>query len=75
MDSGTLIQVYIENTENVMIYIRTFTISYRDIKMHRAPSKVEMNSVVERELHIDLLTLEDVPVCLFCCEVTQSYRI
>lgn len=49
MDSGTLIQVYIENTENVMRYIRTFTISYRDIKMHRAPWKVEMNSVVERK--------------------------
>lgn len=48
MDSGTLIQVYIENIENVMKYIRTFTISYRDIKMRRAPWKVEMNSVVER---------------------------
>lgn len=47
-DSGTLIQVYIENIENVMKYIITFTISYRDIKMRRAPWKIEMNSVVER---------------------------
>lgn len=49
MDSGTLIQVYIENIKNIMRYIRTFTISYRDIKMQRAPWKVEMNSVVERK--------------------------
>lgn len=46
-DSGILIQVYTEKIENVMRYIRTFITSYREIKMHRAPWKVEIHTVFE----------------------------
>lgn len=45
--------------------------------MQRAPWEVwdELCSWEKENYTLDLLKLEDVPVCLFCCEVTQSYRI
>lgn len=84
MDSRILIQAYIEKIENIMRYVRIFITSYRYIKMHRAPWKLETHTVVERKrvTHCNPnfgvgrhAIYSPAQLFSFCSEVTQSYRI